>query len=116
MVDPDSNFWKFGRFADLNVDNSWVLVTESTKTASFNQLMYLIMNVAVGVTNGFFTDEVPANPPKPWNNQSPTAFLDFWNGVDSWLPTWQNGEDRISESAAMQVDYIKVWKMFNQEI
>jgi len=113
-VDPGTNFWDFGQFADLNIDNPWV--GETDKMTPFNQEMFLIMNVAVGGTNGFFPDDVPSNPPKPWSNDSPHAFLDFWNGRDSWLPTWENGEGRISENAAMQVDYIRVWKMFNEDM
>jgi len=113
-VDPGSNFWDFGGFGDLNVDNPWA--SETDKMAPFNQGFYLIMNVAVGGTNGFFPDDVPSNPPKPWSNTSPTAFLDFWNGRESWLPSWENGEGRVSENAAMQVDYVKVWKMFNQDM
>lgn len=34
---------------------------------------------------------------------------------DSWLPGWEQGEGRISESAALQIDYVKVWKMESVE-
>jgi len=36
------------------------------------------------------------------------ASTDFWNGRDQWLPTWQLDLNN-GESAALQVDYIKVW-------
>ena len=66
---------------------------------------YLIMNVAVGGTNGFFPDSwTNAGSPKPWDNLSPTAFRDFWEARDDWLPTW-NGED-----AAMKVDWVRVYE------
>ena len=40
----------------------------------------LVLSVAVGGTGGYFPDVV-SNPTKPWLNSSPTAKLDFWNGV-----------------------------------
>jgi len=58
------------------------------------------LNLANGGTNGFFPDNL--TPPKPWSNESPTAFADFWRAKDAWYPTW-NGED-----AALQIDYVRV--------
>lgn len=110
-VDPGSSFWDFGGFGD-DIDNIWV---RGEKMAPFDQKFYIILNLAVGGQNGYFPDDLPATPPKPWSNDSPTAFLDFWNGRDDWLPTWQQGEGRISENAALQVDYVKVWKMESVE-
>ncbi|XP_042221990.1 beta-1,3-glucan-binding protein-like isoform X1 [Homarus americanus] len=108
-VDPFTNFWDFGGFGD-SYDNPWAA---GGKMAPFDQKFYIVLNLAVGGTNGFFPDDVPSNPPKPWSNVSPQALLDFWNGHSSWLPTWEQGEGRISEKAALQVDYVKVWKMEN---
>lgn len=34
---------------------------------------YLIINLAVGGTNGFFPDGVYNPNPKPWSNNSPTV-------------------------------------------
>ncbi|KAK3879550.1 hypothetical protein Pcinc_015887 [Petrolisthes cinctipes] len=110
-VDPGTSFWDFSGVGP-EYDNPWV---EGEKMAPFDQKFYFILNLAVGGTNGFFPDEIPANPPKPWSNTSPQAFLDFWNGRDSWLPSWEQGEGRISEGAALQIDYIKVWKMTSVE-
>jgi len=107
-VDPGSNFWDFGGFDSIgDIDKIW---STGEKMAPFDQKFYLILNLAVGGTNGFFPDDIPgAN--KPWSNTSPQAMLDFWNGRNDWLPTWKQGEDKISEGAALQVDYVKVWKM-----
>ncbi|XP_042863604.1 beta-1,3-glucan-binding protein isoform X2 [Penaeus japonicus] len=107
-VDPGSSFWDFSGM-DPSFDNPWVA---GSKMAPFDQKFYLVLNVAVGGTNGFFPDDIG---PKPWSNLSPTAFLDFWNARNEWLPTWQAGESRISEGAAMQVDYVRVWKMESAE-
>ena len=63
---------------------------------------YLILNVAIGGTNGFFPDNWSYNTPKPWKNTSPTEPADFWNKRSSWLPTW-HGDD-----VAMIVDYVKM--------
>ena len=69
------------------------------------------MNVAVGGTNGFFSDSLRNSPyPKPWNNKSPTAPREFWNAKNQWYPTW-NPESNNGEDAAMKINYVKVWKM-----
>ena len=44
----------------------------------FDQEFYLILNVAVGGTNGWFDDGVQG---KPWVNDDPSAKLEFWNGM-----------------------------------
>ena len=63
------------------------------------------MNVAVGGTNYYFGDDwTNGNGDKPWDNTSPNAPKDFWDGRDQWYSTW-NGED-----AAMQVDFVRVYK------
>lgn len=62
------------------------------------------MNVAVGGTNGFFSDSwTNKNGNKPWLNTSPQASTDFWDGRGSWMPTWND------EDVAMAVDYVRVW-------
>ena len=59
------------------------------------------MNVAVGGVNGYFSDAW--TPPKPWENDSPTASTDFWQAKDEWYPTW-NPDVNNGESAAMKVN------------
>ncbi|XP_047476670.1 beta-1,3-glucan-binding protein-like [Penaeus chinensis] len=107
-VDPGSSFWDFAGM-DSIFDNPWAA---GAKMAPFDQKFYLILNLAVGGTNNFFPDDVAE---KPWSNLSPTAPLDFWEARDEWLPTWKAGGDRISEDAAMQIDYVRVWKMESAE-
>ena len=65
---------------------------------------YLILNVAIGGTNGFFQDNWTYNSPKPWNNNSPSEPADFWSKRNDWLPSWR-GDD-----VAMQVDYVHMEK------
>ena len=72
-VDPGSSFWDFSGMGD-DVDNIWA---SGDKMAPFDQKFYMILNLAVGGTNGFFPDGVSSNPTKPWSNGSPHAMLDF---------------------------------------
>jgi hypothetical protein len=60
---------------------------------------YIIMNVAVGGTNGYFATS------DAWSNKSPKAALDFWDAREKWQHTW-NGED-----AALKVDKVTVWEI-----
>jgi len=46
---------------------------------------YLLINLAVGGTNGYFNDAwINGNGAKPWSNNSPTAMRDFWNAKNMW--------------------------------
>jgi len=99
VIPPAGGFWELGGFPD-NVENPW---RYGSRMAPFDQKFYIIINNAVGGTNGFFPDTTTGPYPKPWMNTSPNAFLDFWNARNNWLPTW-NGED-----SALQIDYVRVW-------
>ncbi|KAF7335504.1 Glucan 1,3-beta-glucosidase [Mycena venus] len=71
--------------------------------APFDQDFCLIMNVAVGGTNGWFPD---GQGNKPWLNHAGNPMANFASNKGQWLPTWpENVEDR-----AMVMDYIKMWK------
>jgi len=105
-VDPGTNFWDFAGLETSGYENPW---RYGTKMAPFDQQFSIILNVAVGGTNGFFPDGIVPN--KPWANTDSNAPEKFWNARADWLPTWQHGEGKISENAAMQVDYVKVYKL-----
>ncbi len=66
----------------------------------FDQEFYLILNVAVGSTNSWWTDGVQG---KPWVDDSPTAKRDFWEARDQWYPTWK-------DNGQMKVKSIKMWQ------
>ncbi|KAF5348262.1 hypothetical protein D9756_010545 [Leucocoprinus leucothites] len=71
------------------LDNPWA---NATKSAPFDQPFYLILNVAVGGTNGWFPDR---SGEKPWLDGSNTAMGDFWRARQQWQPTWSSDpEDR----------------------
>uniref|UniRef100_A0A194AJ48 Putative lipopolysaccharide and beta-1,3-glucan-binding protein n=1 Tax=Pinctada fucata TaxID=50426 RepID=A0A194AJ48_PINFU len=107
---PPGGFWKFGDLDQKipDVDNPYRYA--QSNMAPFDQPFYIIINLAVGGI-GFFDDSNINKPyPKPWNNKSPTAPRDFWSQKNQWYPTW-NPKQNNGEDAALQVDYIRVWKM-----
>jgi beta-glucanase (GH16 family) len=99
----DEPFFEYGRFplADSNgtrLDNPWAAT--GSNTSPFDQDFYLILNVAVGGTNGWFED---GKSNKPWLDGSKTAKKDFWQAKDQWYPTWEkNGQ--------MEVKSVKMWQ------
>ncbi|CAG9560383.1 unnamed protein product [Danaus chrysippus] len=104
----NKGFWEYGGFSkNPNVLNPW---RYGSKMAPFDQKFYIIINLAVGGTNGFFPDNVFNPTPKPWSNNSPRAATDFWNGRNSWLPTWMLNQNE-GHSASLQVDYVRVWAL-----
>jgi beta-glucanase (GH16 family) len=106
---PAGGFWEMGNFGLGDQANPWVNA-ENKVMAPFDTEFYFLLNVAVGGTNGYFPDTwTNANGAKPWSNQSPTSFREFWNARDTWYPTW-NPTASNGENAAMQIDYIRVWK------
>nr|KAG5708035.1 hypothetical protein BaRGS_025173 [Batillaria attramentaria] len=66
---------------------------------------YMIFNVAVGGTNGFFPDGLWSN--KPWSNNSPHAADDFYAHKNEWYSTW-HGDD-----VAMWIDWVefRAWRV-----
>ncbi|KAG7087304.1 hypothetical protein E1B28_013282 [Marasmius oreades] len=110
------DFWERGEFPTviqngsevINLQNPW---SNGTKAAPFDQRFYLILNVAVGGTNGWFPD----GGEKPWLNGAATSKLpisyidwervdltltlaamrDFLVAKDKWYPSWpENLEKR----------------------
>ncbi|XP_055603204.1 beta-1,3-glucan-binding protein-like [Uranotaenia lowii] len=107
----EGNFWERGNFEERapGTENPWV---SGGKMAPFDEEFYIIMNLAVGGTLGYFPDApaVNAGNPKPWPNNSPSAIREFWNAKNAWLPTWKLEENR-SKDASLQVDYVRVWAL-----
>ncbi|CAO1635261.1 unnamed protein product [Parajaminaea phylloscopi] len=88
------------------LDNPW---PKKSKGAPFDQDFFLILSVAVGGTNGYFTDD--ADDDKPWSNKAANPRADFWKAKDKWLSTWpERAEDR-----AMVVDSVKIWQLDGPE-
>ena len=96
------SFWERGNFKP-QYENPWRF---SGKNAPFDTEFYIVLNVAVGGTSGFFKDGVAG---KPWNDKSNAASTDFYNTRGAWYQTW-NGDD-----VSLQIDSIKVWSLNEEE-
>ncbi|KAF9925062.1 hypothetical protein FBU30_005111 [Linnemannia zychae] len=96
---PFDNMFEKGQFPPW-IDNLWA----NSNAAPFDQEFYLIMNVAVAGTAGYFPDGVGG---KPWSDKSEHAVNEFYAAKDDWYPTWgpEDGLDR-----AMAVDYVRVYR------
>ncbi|KAJ4002310.1 GH16 beta-1,3-glucan recognition protein [Lentinula boryana] len=87
-------FWDRGDFPAVVQNGSEVVALENpwingTNAAPFDQRFYLILDVGVGGTNGWFPD----GPEKPWLDGSLTAMRDFLEAQDQWYPTWPTNPD-----------------------
>lgn len=104
---PEGGFWELGEWQDTDMLNPWDW-GRNKKIAPFDEQFFLVLNLAVGGTGGYFPDEASNGNGKPWSNDSPNGMTDFFHAKSSWLPTW-NLEENNGEGAAMVVDYIRVW-------
>ncbi|KAL8276304.1 hypothetical protein RQP46_011299 [Phenoliferia psychrophenolica] len=99
-------FWSFGGLAattawsNAAVQDPWSV---NGNAAPFDQDFFLILNVAVGGTNGWFSDVEG----KPWSNGAEHPALDFWNGRSKWYPTWPADP----KERGMEVEYVKMWRI-----
>jgi beta-glucanase (GH16 family) len=93
--------WTRGDFP-LSDSNGSAIINPWSQTGRdntpFDQEFYLILNVAVGGTNGWFQDGVGG---KPWVDGSPSAKTDFWNARSQWYPTWATGGEMVVKSVKM---------------
>ncbi|KAF9347558.1 hypothetical protein BGX26_000967 [Mortierella sp. AD094] len=96
---PFNNMFKKGKFPAW-VDKLWA----GSNAAPFDQEFYLIINVAVAGTAGYFPDGIGG---KSWSDRSPHAVNEFYAAKDDWYPTWGS---ESGTSRALAVDYIRVYK------
>ncbi|KAK4446876.1 concanavalin A-like lectin/glucanase domain-containing protein, partial [Podospora aff. communis PSN243] len=80
--------------------NPWAL--SRNYNAPFDEEFYLILNVAVGGTSGYFPDGVDG---KPWADKVNGSASQFWKARSSWEPTWGEGAAR-----GMTVKKVSMWK------
>jgi hypothetical protein len=96
-------FWDLGNYP-ATTENGTSLLDPWAYTGKlntpFDQKFYLILNVAIGGTNGYFKD---AENGKPWADASPLARKEFWDARDQWYPTWE-------DSGSMQIKSVKMWE------
>lgn len=101
----NKNMWEYGQFAGVTVNKTVYKDTWSQTGRSntpFDQPFYLILNVAVGSTNGWFPDKLGG---KPWSDGSSAPMRDFWDAKDTWLPSWGEAKNR-----GMIVRSVKMWQ------
>ncbi|KAJ7058149.1 glycoside hydrolase family 16 protein [Mycena amicta] len=100
------SFWNRAGFPDVAQNGSAEVVVENPYkhiNSPFDQPFYLIIDLAVGGTSGWFPDKVGG---KPWLDQSTTAMYDFWQAKNTWYSTWpQDAAD-----GAFRIDSVKMWK------
>ncbi|KAJ3109100.1 hypothetical protein HDU97_009218 [Phlyctochytrium planicorne] len=103
----DDPLTKDGGFPNKYANDTSVVFPDWRDVSSpFDKEFYLILNVAVGGTNGFFPD---SEGNKPWqNSDSPgRAMYKFLEDIPNWYnSTWPEDDDR-----ALQIDYVKTWKI-----
>jgi len=82
-----------------NRANPWT--TSKNKCAPFDRPFYLIINLAVGGTNGYFPDGVGS---KPWSDKSQRASSEFYDNKGQWWPSW-------GDHSTFQIDSVKMWDL-----
>ncbi|GKT96618.1 LOW QUALITY PROTEIN: beta-1,3-glucan-binding protein [Colletotrichum tofieldiae] len=95
----DEPMWQRGGFPRPTPTAPDVWSQTGRSNTPFDQRFYLIINVAVGGTNGWFED---GKSGKPWVGTSPNAKKDFWQARDQWLPTWTSPELTVSKVSMWQ--------------
>ena len=96
------SMWKRGKFPPSN-SNGTALVDPWSHTGRdntpFDQEFYLVLNLAVGGTNGWFKD---GKNGKPWSDTSKYAPKEFFDARDSWYPTWTQPYMEIKQVTMLQ--------------
>ncbi|KAF7297158.1 Glycoside hydrolase family 16 protein [Mycena indigotica] len=103
---PKQSFWNRAGFPDTAHNGSSEVVVHNPYTninSPFDKPFYLIIDLAVGGTSGWFPDKVGG---KPWLDGSSTAMFDFWQAKKAWYSTWP----KDPEDGAFRIDSVKMWK------
>ncbi|KAG1765561.1 concanavalin A-like lectin/glucanase [Suillus occidentalis] len=110
----DSYFFNAGGFPgvamntssgkEVVVEDPWSTAYGGSAAAPFDQDFYLVIDLAVGGTSGWFPDSVGG---KLWYDGSATAMHDFAAAQDTWSATWPSSADE----RAFRIDYVKMWKL-----
>jgi len=90
-----NSFWNRGHFPQTAQNGSTEVVVQNIYqeggwNAPFNQEFFLIIDLAVGGTSGWFPDGVGN---KPWHDGSTTAMYDFAKDQDNWSKSWPESVD-----------------------
>lgn len=93
----DISYWQKSGITDR--ENPWQY--SPNKCAPFDTEFFLIINLAVGGTNGYFPDGVQG---KPWSDRSERAAAEFYDNKGSWINTW-------GEQSIFQIESVNVWDL-----
>ena len=106
------SFWTRGKFPGtitntttgdvVKLTNPWI--ASENNNAPFDQEFYLIIDLAVGGTDGWFPD---GEGGKPWLDNSGTAMSDFWNAKSKW---WNTNWPKDPLKRGFAIDSVKIWK------
>lgn len=98
----DQPMWRRGNFPETS-SNGTRLTDVWSRTGRdntpFDGEFYLVMNLAVGGTNGWFED---GKSGKPWADRSPSAKKDFWEARDVWSRTWRRPQMEVKRVVMLQ--------------
>ena len=103
------SFWERGAFPQTAQNGSTEAVVEDPwegqpNAAPFDQEFYLIIDLAVGGTSGWFPDN---EGDKPWFDGSATAMTDFAKAQSTWFATWPTSDD----DRAFRIESVNMWKL-----
>ncbi|KAF5373843.1 hypothetical protein D9758_000696 [Tetrapyrgos nigripes] len=95
MKSEKKSFWNRGHYPATAQNGSTQAVVSNIYSsggwdAPFDRKFYLILDLAVGGTSGWFPDGVGD---KPWHDGSATAMEDFAKAQDTWSQTWPSSTD-----------------------
>lgn len=83
---------------EVVVTNPW----SASPNAPYDQEFYLIIDLAVGGTSGWFPDQVGD---KPWYDSANSAMSDFTHAHDTWTKTWPSDGRRD-----FVIQSVKMWQ------
>lgn len=103
------SFWDRGDFPSTAQNGSTETVVDDIwegqpNSAPFDQEFYLIIDLAVGGTSGWFPDNVGG---KMWFDGSATAMTDFASAQDTWYATWPTNDD----DRAFRIKSVNMWSL-----
>jgi beta-glucanase (GH16 family) len=99
----NTSYWERSGITDR--ENPWQY--SKNKNAPFDTEFYLILNLAVGGTAGYFKDGVAG---KPWSDTSQRASSEFYDNKGQWYNGW-NANDSI-----FRISSVKVWDLLGEEL
>lgn len=123
-ISVGDGFWSRGKFSGENIWKDGTMMAPfdqevndfitfiCCKVLQFKRIIfqfYLIMNLAVGGTNGYFPDSGNSNG-KPWTNSQSFPHTAFWRGKQQWLDSWKLNENN-GMNASMIIDSVKIWAL-----